>query len=131
MVAFILRRLAQSILVMLVVSLVAFFMFQFLGDPVNQMVGIDTPVAEREALRERLGLNDPMLIRFGKFIVNAAQLDFGLSYQHKIPVTDLLLERWPATIELSFVSAIIAVALALPAGVYQDSIGTDGAARRC
>ena len=118
MVAFILRRLAQSILVMLVVSLVAFFMFQFLGDPVNQMVGIDTPVAAREALRERLGLTDPMIIRFGKFIVNAAQLDFGLSYQHKIPVTDLLLERWPATIELSFVSAIIAVALALPAGVY-------------
>ena len=118
MAAFILRRLAQSILVMLVVGLVAFFMFQFLGDPVNQMVGIDTPEAEREALRERLGLNDPLVIRFGKFVVNAAQLEFGLSYQHKSPVTDLLLERMPATIELSMVSAVIAFALALPAGVY-------------
>ena len=118
MAAFILRRLAQSIIVMLVVGLVAFFMFQFLGDPVNQMVGVDTPVAEREALRERLGLNDPMIIRFGKFVVNAAQLDFGLSYQHKSPVTDLLLERMPATIELSMVSAVIAFMLALPAGVY-------------
>lgn len=118
MAAFILRRLAQSILVMLVVSLVAFYMFQFLGDPINQMVGIDTPLAEREALRERLGLNDPMIIRFGKFVLNAAQLDFGLSYQHKQPVVDLLMERMPATIELSFVSAIIAFCLALPAGVY-------------
>ncbi|MBO6561810.1 MAG: ABC transporter permease [Nisaea sp.] len=118
MAAFILRRLAQSILVMLVVSLVAFYMFQFLGDPINQMVGIDTPLAEREALRERLGLNDPMIIRFGKFVLNAAQLDFGLSYQHKQPVVDLLMERMPATIELSFVSAIIAFFLALPAGVY-------------
>lgn len=118
MAAFILRRLAQSILVMLVVSLVAFYMFQFLGDPINQMVGIDTPYAEREALRERLGLNDPMIIRFGKFVLNAAQLDFGLSYQHKQPVVDLLMERMPATIELSFVSAIIAFCLALPAGVY-------------
>lgn len=118
MAAFILRRLAQSILVMLVVSLVAFYMFQFLGDPINQMVGIDTPFAEREALRERLGLNDPMIIRFGKFVLNAAQLDFGLSYQHKQPVVDLLMERMPATIELSFVSAIIAFFLALPAGVY-------------
>ncbi|UUX48745.1 ABC transporter permease [Nisaea acidiphila] len=118
MAAFILRRLAQSILVMLVVSLVAFYMFQFLGDPINQMVGIDTPQAEREALRERLGLNDPMIIRFGKFVMNAAQLDFGLSYQHKQPVVDLLMERMPATIELSLVSAIIAFCLALPAGVY-------------
>ncbi|WP_420406213.1 ABC transporter permease [Nisaea sp.] len=118
MAAFILRRLAQSILVMLVVSLVAFYMFQFLGDPINQMVGIDTPQAEREALRERLGLNDPMIIRFGKFVLNAAQLDFGLSYQHKQPVVDLLMERMPATIELSFVSAVIAFFLALPAGVY-------------
>jgi len=118
MAAFILRRLAQSILVMLVVSLVAFYMFQFLGDPINQMVGIDTPFAEREALRERLGLNDPMIIRFGKFVLNAAQLDFGLSYQHKQPVVDLLMERLPATIELSLVSAVIAFCLALPAGVY-------------
>lgn len=72
MVAFILRRLIQSLFVMFFVALVSFSMFRFVGDPVNQMVGIETSIAEREALRERLGLNDPFLVQFGRYISKAA-----------------------------------------------------------
>lgn len=118
MIAFVIRRLFQSLLVMFFVALVAFAMFRFVGDPVHQMVGIETSMEEREALRERLGLRDPLIVQFGRFVGNAAIGDFGLSYQHKRPVAEMLLERLPATLELSLVSAIFALAVGLPMGVY-------------
>ncbi|RDD62565.1 ABC transporter permease [Ferruginivarius sediminum] len=118
MIAFIVRRLLQSLVVMLVVALLAFSMFRFIGDPVNQMVGVDTTEEVRENLRERLGLNDPVSVQFGRFVVNAAQLDFGISYQHKKEVSNLLAERAPATLELAFLSAIFALIVGVPMGVY-------------
>jgi peptide/nickel transport system permease protein len=118
MIAFIIRRLLQSIIVMIVVGLLAFIMFRYVGDPVNQMVGIETSPAEREALRERLGLNDPTPVQFWRFIVNAAQFEFGLSYQFKRPVADMIAERLPATLELSICSAILAVIVGVAMGVY-------------
>ena len=81
MIAFILRRLLQSIAVMLAVGLVAFFVFQYVGDPINGMVGQDTSMEERNELREKLGLNDPAPIQFARFMLNAAQGKFGLSYR--------------------------------------------------
>jgi len=118
MIAFIIRRLLQSIIVMIVVGLLAFIMFRYVGDPVNQMVGIETSPAEREALRMRIGLNDPTVIQFWRFIVNAAQFDFGLSYQFKRPVADMIAERLPATLELSICSAILAVIVGVAMGVF-------------
>lgn len=118
MIAFVVRRLLQAIVVMLVVALLAFVMFRYVGDPVNQMVGIETSPAEREALRERLGLNDPMLVQFGRFAWKAAQFDFGVSYQFKRPVADLFLARMPATLELAFTSALFALLVGIPMGVY-------------
>ena len=118
MAAFIVRRLLQAIVVMLVVGLLAFVMFRYVGDPVNQMVGIETTPAEREALRERLGLNDPVIVQFWRFAVNAVQFDFGLSYQFKRPVSDMILERLPATLELSFCSAVFALVAGVLMGVY-------------
>jgi peptide/nickel transport system permease protein len=118
MIAFIIRRLLQSIIVMIVVGLLAFVMFRYVGDPVNQMVGIETSPAEREALRVRLGLNDPTVIQFWRFIVNAAQFDFGLSYQFKRPVADMIAERLPATLELSICSAILAVIVGVAMGAF-------------
>jgi len=118
MIAFVVRRLLQAILVMLVVALLAFVMFRYVGDPVNQMVGIETSPAEREALRERLGLNDPMIVQFARFAWKAAQFDFGVSYQFKRPVADLFLARMPATLELAFASAIFALLVGIPMGVY-------------
>ncbi|MBE7637809.1 ABC transporter permease subunit [Sneathiella sp. P13V-1] len=118
MVSFLLKRLLQSVVVMFTVALIAFAMFQFVGDPINNMVGQDTTQEEREQLRENLGLNDPFIVQFGRFALNAAQGDFGISYKYKTPVSDLIFERMPATLELAFVSAILALVLGIPLGVY-------------
>lgn len=118
MLAFILRRLLQSIAVLLTVGLVAFSLFRYVGDPINAMVGQDTPATEREALRERLGLNDSPPIQFLRFIGNAAQGKFGLSYRTSEPVGRMIVERMPATLELSFCAALFALFVGVPMGVY-------------
>jgi peptide/nickel transport system permease protein len=118
MLAFTIRRIFEAAIVMLTVALLAFVLFRFVGDPVNQMVGQDTTLAEREELRERLGLNDPVIVQFGRFIWNAARYDFGISYQVKRPVTSLIAERFPATFELALTAALFAVLLGIPMGVY-------------
>ncbi len=118
MLAFILRRLAQSVLVMLTVSLIAFMMFRYIGDPVNQMVGVETTPEQRELLRQALGLNDPVFVQFLRFAWNAVHFNFGVSYQFKQPVGELILSRLPATLELSIVSAIFALIVGIPMGVY-------------
>ncbi len=118
MIGFIFKRFIQSFIVMFLVALLAFTMFNFLGDPVNQMVGIDTTAADREALRDRLGLNDPLLVQFGRFVSNAVQFEFGQSYQHKRAVSGLILDRLPATLELSMIAAIFTLVVGVPMGVY-------------
>jgi peptide/nickel transport system permease protein len=118
MLAFIIRRLLQAIVVMLTVSLIAFTLFRFVGDPINQMVGIETSAEERAQLRQQLGLNDPVVIQFVRFVGNAARLNFGNSYQFKSPVIDLIADRFPATMELAFASALFALLVGIPMGVY-------------
>jgi peptide/nickel transport system permease protein len=118
MLAFVIRRVLQALLVMLVVALIAFTLFRFVGDPINQMVGLDTSIAERAQLREMLGLNDPVVVQFARFVWHALQLDFGISYQFKQPVVALIGERFPATIELAFISALFALLVGIPMGVY-------------
>ena len=103
---------------MLTVALLAFVLFRFVGDPVNQMVGQDTSLEDRMRLREELGLNDPVALQFGRFLASAARFDFGISYQMKQPVTAIISERAPATIELALVAALFAVGLGIPMGVY-------------
>src|SRR6476659_6819670 len=117
MLAFILRRLLQAIVVMLTVSLIAFTLFRFVGDPVNQMVGIETSAEERELLRQQLGLNDPVIVQFFHFAWSALHFDFGVTYQFKKPVIDLIGERFPATMELAIVSAILSLLMGVPIGV--------------
>jgi len=118
MLAFLVRRALQALLVMLVVALIAFTLFRFVGDPINQMVGLDTSAEERAQMRETLGLNDPVPVQFARFVWRALHFDFGISYQFKQPVVDLIGERFPATIELAFVSALLALLLGIPMGVY-------------
>ncbi|WP_299441885.1 ABC transporter permease [uncultured Rhodospira sp.] len=118
MLAFIVRRLIQSVLVMLAVALVGFALFTYVGDPINNMVGQDTSIEDRERLREDLGLNDPFPVQFFRFVVNAAQADFGISYRHGRPVEDLLVERAPATLELSFAAGLFALFVGVPMGIY-------------
>ena len=118
MAAFIVRRLLQSILVMLTVALIAFVLFNYVGDPINNMVGQETTAAQREELRERLGLNDPFYVQFARFVGNAAQGNFGISYRLRRPVEDVIGERLPATLELSLASALFALMVGVPMGVY-------------
>jgi peptide/nickel transport system permease protein len=118
MFAFIVSRLLQAIPVMLTVSLISFAMFAYVGDPVTIMLGQDYTEAQREALVRELGLDQPFFIQFIEFLHNAVQFEFGLSYRLARPVSDLILERMPATLELSFTAAFLALAIGVPMGVY-------------
>jgi len=118
-------RLIQSVLVMFVVAFVAFSLFNYVGDPVHNMVGQEASAEKREEIREKLGLNDPVHTQFLRFIGNAVKGEFGLSYQLKRPVSDLIAERLPATLELVFISALIAIVSGVVLGVY-TGINRDG-----
>ncbi len=118
MLAYIVRRLAQAVLVMLVVAFVAFGLFRFTGDPVLNMVGQDATPEQVNEMREELGLNQPFYVQFAKFVGNAVQGEFGMSLRQGRKVSVLIKERLPATLELAFVSAILALLIAIPFGVY-------------
>jgi len=118
MIAFLIRRLLQAILVMLAVALIAFAMFRFVGDPVNSMLPENASTADRQQLREQLGLDAPVTTQFLHFVTGAVQGEFGISYRNKRPVSDLIAERLPATLELVLVAAIFALMAGVPMGVY-------------
>jgi peptide/nickel transport system permease protein len=118
MLAFTLRRAIQAIGVMIAVGIIAFSLFRFAGDPVNQIVSIDTSAAERAEIRKSLGLDDPVLVQFAHYFANAAQFKFGVSYQFRLPVADLLKERLPATLELATCATILALVFGILMGVY-------------
>jgi peptide/nickel transport system permease protein len=118
MLAFAIRRLVEAAFVMVTVALLAFVLFRFVGDPVNQIVSQDAPIEERIKLRQELGLDAPVPVQFGRFIWKAAQLDFGVSYQVKQPVVALIADRFPATMELAFAASLFAVLVGVPMGVY-------------
>ena len=118
MLAHIVRRLFQGMVVMLAVGFVSFALISFVGDPVASLLGLDTPQEAREQLKEELGLNDPFVVKYGRFLWRAAQGDFGLSYTSSRPVADVIAERLPATVELTLVSAVLAVLFGIPMGVY-------------
>src|SRR5450631_307356 len=116
--AFILRRILQSVAVMLVVAFIAFGLFNFTGDPVSFMVGQDATLEERAKIRTDLGLDRPSYVQFIRFVENAAQGDFGRSLRQGRAVSTLLEERLPATLELSMAAALLALLVGIPLGVY-------------
>ncbi|MBT9550588.1 MAG: ABC transporter permease [Hydrogenophaga sp.] len=115
---FILRRLAQAVLVMVCVALLAFMLFQHVGDPVVFLLGQDATPDQIRALRADLGLDQPFVVQFWHFLANAAQGEFGISLRQGAKVSRLIAERLPATLELAFVAAALALALGIPMGVY-------------
>lgn len=125
MLAYILRSLMQGIVVMLAVAFIAFSMFRFVGDPVVNMLGQEATLQDRAELTERLGLNDPVPLQFARFVADAAQGDFGISYRQGRKVSTLILERLPATVELAVLSAIFAFVVGIALGVYA-AIRRDG-----
>ncbi|CAI2935888.1 ABC transporter permease [Aminobacter niigataensis] len=118
MFVFLVRRLLQAVMVMLAVAFIAFLMFRFLGDPVNNIVSQDATQVQREEVRQRLRLDDPLFLQYGRFVVNAAKGDFGVSYRNSRPVSALLAERFPATAELVLVAAMLSLVLGIPLGIY-------------
>src|SRR4029453_1630448 len=118
LIAFVLRRLLQGILVMLVVGFIAFSLFNFIGDPVSLMLPPEATQADREAMRQSLGLDKPFYVQFVTFLANALQGNFGISPRLGRPVSALLVERLPATLELAFTAAIIGLSIGIPVGVY-------------
>lgn len=118
MISFISRRLLQGLIVMLVVALIAFGLFHFVGDPVNNMVGQEVGAEIRDQLRESLGLNDPIIVQFARFVGRTATGDFGVSFRNGVPVSTLLLERMPATLELVLCASAFALSLGIPMGIY-------------
>jgi len=115
---FVVRRLAQAVLVMLTVALVSFALFQFVGDPVTNLLGQDATPQQREQLRRDLGLDRSVPAQFLGFVGHAVQGEFGLSLRQGRQVSALIAERLPATLELSLVAAVLALALGIPLGVY-------------
>jgi len=116
--SYIARRLLQSIFVMLAVSLIAFTLFRFVGDPVAQMVGQETSLEDQARIRESLGLNDPITTQFAQFATNLATGNFGYSYRTRQPINEMILSRLPATLELGIVSLLISLLVGIPAGIY-------------
>jgi peptide/nickel transport system permease protein len=118
MIAFVLRRLLQAVVVMFVVGFIAFALFNFVGDPVALMLPPEATGADREAMRAMLGLDRPFYAQFITFLANAMHGNFGISLRLGRPVSDLILERLPATLELAFVATVIGLAVGIPLGVY-------------
>ena len=118
MLAFILRRLIQAVIVMVTVAFISFMLFQYVGDPVVFLLGQDATPDQIRELRAALGLDKPFFVQFGHFLVNAAQGEFGLSLRQGAKVSRLIAERFPATLELSLVAAFLALAMGVPMGVY-------------
>ena len=112
------QRVVQAGFVLLLVALVAFSMFRFVGDPVQGMLGQEATNTDREALRERLGLTEPIVFQYGRFVVNAIQGEFGVSYRTGESVADMISQRLPATLELALVSGAFALILGIVLGVF-------------
>lgn len=118
MFAFIIRRMIQAVIVMLIIGFIGFAIKHNFGDPVREITGVSVKAEEREALREKLGLNDPFIVQFGRFLKQSLQGDLGNSYFYKKPAAEVILNKAPATLELVFCTSLIIVIFSIPLGVY-------------
>ena len=118
MLAFVLRRLLQAVIVMLTVGFLAFMLFQHVGDPVTNLLGQDATQEQKDLLRKELGLDQPFPVQFAAFVGNAVQGEFGISLRQGRKVSTLIADRFPATLELALVAAVLALLVGIPLGVY-------------
>ena len=118
MFAFVVRRVVQAIVVMLAVAFIAFMLFQYVGDPVTNILGQDATPEQRQQLRADLGIDQPFPVQFVRFVGNAVRGEFGLSLRQGRKVASLIAERLPATLELSLMAAALALVIGIPMGVY-------------
>ena len=117
MILIILKRLFQAVIVLFSVALISFLIFRFVGNPVDNILGQEATVADRTEMIERLGLNDPVIVQYGRFVWDALHFEFGISYRTAEPVSELIISRLPATIELAVISALFALVLGVAFGI--------------
>ena len=117
-IAFLIRRAIQAVIVMFVISLIGFSIQDNLGDPLRELVGQSVSEAERQVLRDEMGLNDPFIVQYARFLGNAVQGDLGTSYFFKRPALDVIMDKFPATFELVLGSVFIFLSISIPAGIY-------------
>jgi peptide/nickel transport system permease protein len=115
---FLLRKLFQAAMLLAGVALISFILFQYLGDPVANMLPESATEVERMQLRASLGLNDPVFVQFLHYLSRLLHGNFGISYYNQVSVFQLIMERLPATLELVFVAVIISLAVGFPLGVW-------------
>ncbi len=118
MLQFLFKRLLQAVVVLLIISLLSFSVKDKLGDPIREMTGMSVSQEERDQLREKMGLNDPFLVQYGRFVKKALHGDLGTSYFHKLPTITVILKKLPATLELTFVAILIIIFLSIPLGIF-------------
>ncbi|BDV00501.1 ABC transporter permease [Thermodesulfomicrobium sp. WS] len=131
MFAFAIRRIVQAMFVMLVISVLGFSIKQSVGDPIRELTGISVSETEREALRQQLGLNDPFVVQWARFVTNAVHGDLGNSFYFKRPAMEVILSKAPATLELVFVASIIVIVFSVPIGIYAAVKPTSWLSRIC
>lgn len=129
MIAFLIRRLAQGALVVLAVGFIAFSLFRYVGDPVENLAGQDATREQRQEIARRLGLEQPFPVQYARYLGRVARGQLGVSYRLGIPVGELIRDRLPATVELSGAATVVALSLGVPLGVY-TALRRRGAARQ-
>jgi ABC-type dipeptide/oligopeptide/nickel transport system permease component len=117
MLRYLLKRLWHTVYVVIGISVISFFFIHLSGDPVMLMLPADASMKEVEQLRQKLGFNDPLYVQYGRFISKAVQGDFGESLYYHVPAMDLIVERLPASIQLSLAAMVIALVIAIPIGI--------------
>ena len=117
MILIILKRLFQAVIVLFSVALISFLIFRFVGNPVDNILGQEATVADRTEMIERLGLNDPVIVQYGRFVWDALHFEFDISYRTAEPVSELIISRLPATIELAVISALFALIFGIAFGI--------------
>lgn len=118
MIAFLVRRFGQALVVMFVISLISFSIQDNLGDPLRELLGQSVSEAERQTLRDQMGLNDPFMVQYWRFLKKAVSGDLGNSYFFKRPALEVIMEKFPATMELVVGATLIILFLSIPIGVY-------------
>lgn len=118
MIKYVVKRFAQMIVVLFIVSLLVFLLTNFIGDPVDMLVPENATLEQIESARARLGLDKPLPVQYGIFIRDVLHGNFGKSYIYGKPAMDLIFERMPATLELVAVAACLVLCIAIPLGVY-------------
>lgn len=117
MIVWVLKRFAQAIVVILLMTLIVFIGLHLIGNPADILIGPETDQRDRAAIMQQLGLDLPLWQQYGRFLISALHGDLGYSFVYNQPALELVLQRLPATMELAFAALVIALVVGVPLGL--------------